>query len=80
MLEKNLLTEVCRNIKEPNNIVFRSGFEDLDSLMGINRKNSLITVGARSAMGKTTFIYTIIEDLMKNNRYCLGTQGTCKRK
>ena len=67
MLEKDLLTEVWRNIKEPNNIVFRSGFEDLDSLMGINRKNALITVSARPAMGKTTFIYTIIENLMKNN-------------
>lgn len=67
MLEKDLLTEVWRNIKEPNNIIFRSGFEDLDSLMGINRKNALITVGARPAMGKTTFIYTIIENLVKNN-------------
>ena len=72
MLDKNLLQEVWDNLKNQNKIFFKTGFEDLDSVLGIQeKKGALITIGARPAMGKTTFMLSILENILSKNKKCL---------
>ena len=72
MLDAKLLQDVWQDLENPDKPKFETGFKYLDSLLGIYEgSGALITVGARPAMGKTTFIFTIIENLMKINKKTL---------
>ena len=72
MLDKKLLQDVWEDLENQNKIFFKTGFEDLDCILGIQeKKGALITIGARPAMGKTTFMLSIMENILSNNKRCL---------
>ena len=72
MLDKKLLQDVWEDLENQNKIFFKTGFEDLDCVLGIQeKKGALITVGARPAMGKTTFMLSIMENILLKNKRCL---------
>ena len=72
MLDKKLLQDVWEDLENQNKRFFKTGFEDLDCILGIQeKKGALITIGARPAMGKTTFMLSIMENILSNNKRCL---------
>lgn len=72
MLDKKLLQDVWEDLENQNKTFFKTGFEDLDCILGIQeKKGALITIGARPAMGKTTFMLSIMENILSNNKRCL---------
>lgn len=72
MLDKKLLQDVWGDLENQNKTFFKTGFEDLDCILGIQeQKGALITVGARPAMGKTTFLLSIMENILLKNKRCL---------
>lgn len=72
MLDKKLLQDVWEDLENQNKRFFKTGFEDLDCILGIQeKKGALITVGARPAMGKTTFMLSIMENILLKNKRCL---------
>lgn len=72
MLDEKLLQDVWDDLENQNKTLFETGFEDLDSVLGIQeKKGALITIGARPAMGKTTFMLSILENLLLKNKKCL---------
>ena len=50
------------------NIVFSTGFRDLDNCINNVKTGSLITIGSRPAMGKTELTLSIVNNLIKNNK------------
>ena len=72
MLDKKLLQDVWEDLENKNKTFFKTGFEDLDCILGIQeKKGALITIGARPAMGKTTFMLSIMENILLKNKRCL---------
>ena len=72
MLDKKLLQDVWGDLENQNKTFFKTGFEDLDCIVGIQeKKGALITIGARPAMGKTTFMLSIMENILLKNKRCL---------
>ena len=72
MLDKVLLQDVWEDLENQNKRFFKTGFEDLDCILGIQeQKGALITIGARPAMGKTTFMLSIMENILLKNKRCL---------
>ena len=72
MLNKKLLQDVWEDLENKNKTFFKTGFEDLDCILGIQeKKGELITIGARPAMGKTTFMLSIMENILLKNKRCL---------
>ena len=72
MLDKKLLQDVWGDLENQNKTFFKTGFEDLDCILGIQeQKGALITIGARPAMGKTTFMLSIMENILLKNKRCL---------
>ena len=72
MLDKKLLQDVWEDLENQNKKFLETGFEDLDCVLGIQeKKGALITVGARPAMGKTTFMLSIMENILLKNKRCL---------
>ena len=72
MLDKKLWQDVWGDLKNENKTIFKTAFEDLDCILGIQeKKGALITIGARPAMGKTTFMLSIMENILLKNKRCL---------
>ena len=72
MLDKKLLRAIWDEFENPNKRLFQTGFEDLDTIMGLPEdKGALITIGARPSMGKTTFILTLAENMLKQYKRVL---------
>lgn len=72
MVDKKLIEEVVEDMKNyTKQPTFETGFCDLDDLLRIRNKGALITIGARPAMGKTSLIFSILENQMKQNKKCL---------
>lgn len=70
MIDKEIFREIEKNLTEQKD-AWDIGFNDLNMLLKDNEKSSLITIGARPAMGKTSFMTTIMLHLLKNNKKCL---------
>ena len=69
MLDKKLLADVWEDLENQNKTFFETGFEDLDATIGVQeKKGAVITVGARPAMGKTTFMLSILENILLKNK------------
>jgi replicative DNA helicase len=51
--------------------VLQTGFKDLDTILSGAENSSLITIGARPAMGKTSFATNIMLNLLEQNKKCL---------
>lgn len=72
MLDEKLLADVWEDLENQNKTFFETGFEDLDATMGVQeKKGAVITVGARPAMGKTTFMLSILENILLKNKKCI---------
>ncbi|MBQ3640495.1 DnaB-like helicase C-terminal domain-containing protein [bacterium] len=71
MIDNEILGKVCSKIFDEQEPVLKTGFKDLDFILSGIEKNALITVGARPAMGKTSFITTILLNLLEQNKKCL---------
>ena len=72
MLDEKLLQDVWDDLENQNKVLFETGFEDLDSVLGIQeKKGAVITIGARPAMGKTTFMLSIMENILLKNKKCI---------
>jgi replicative DNA helicase len=71
MIESEILERVCEDIFEEKPPVLETGFEDLDMILCGVIKSALITIGARPAMGKTSFMTTIMLNLFEHNKKCL---------
>ena len=72
MLDEKLLQDVWDDLEYQNKVLFETGFEDLDLVLGIaEKKGAVITIGARPAMGKTTFMLSIMENILLKNKKCI---------
>lgn len=72
MLDEKLLADVWEDLENQNKTFFETGFEDLDCVLGIQeKKGAVITIGARPAMGKTTFMLSIMENILLKNKKCI---------
>ncbi len=71
MIEKELLEKVKNQILEPQEPQFQTGFRDLDILLAFVEKSSIITIGGRPAMGKTSFAVSIMLKFLEQNKKCL---------
>ena len=72
MLDEKLLQDVWEDLENQNKTFFETGFEDLDCVLGIQeKKGAVITIGARPAMGKTTFMLSIMENILQKNKKCI---------
>lgn len=68
-LEK-IIYDVYENLKKDDEQCFETGFFDLDDFLRLEEKGILITIGARPAMGKTAFLYNIMENVSKMGKKC----------
>ena len=68
MIKKEVLEKVCENIFEEKPPVLQTGFKDLDIILSGVEKSSLITIGARPAMGKSSFATNIMLNLLEQNK------------
>ena len=71
MIEKELLQKVKNQILEPQEPQLQTGFRDLDILLASIEKSSIITIGGRPAMGKTSFAVSIMLKFLEQNKKCL---------
>ncbi len=71
MIEKDLLKKIKNQILEPQEPLIQTGFRDLDLILASVEKSSIITIGARPAMGKTSFAVSIMLKFLEQNKKCL---------
>ena len=71
MIKKEVLEKVCERIFEEKPPVLQTGFKDLDTILSGAENSSLITIGARPAMGKSSFATNIMLNLLEQNKKCL---------
>ena len=71
MIDKKILEDVFNKLKAKAEPCLETGFFDLDDLWGVSAKGALITIGARPAMGKTAFMYNIMENMAKEGKKCV---------
>lgn len=71
MIEIEVLEKIYNQLFEEQPVILQTGFRGLDFLLSITENSSLITIGARPGMGKTSFILCIMHNLLIQNRKCL---------
>lgn len=71
MIKKEVLDEVFDIITKENRHDIVTGFKDLDYFLKDTPASSIITVGARPAMGKTSFVVSILLKLLSQGKKCL---------
>lgn len=71
MIKNEVLEKVYESIFEEKPPVLQTGFRDLDTILSGVENSSLITIGARPAMGKTSFATNIMLNLLEQNKKCL---------
>ena len=75
MTEKELLDKVYRSIKDTcknKNILFKTGFDDLDEIINIPQDTgAVITIAGRPAMGKSSMMLSIMENILSIGKKCL---------
>ena len=64
----NKIKELFLQQTKEQNIVFSTGFRDLDNCIKNVKTGSLITIGGRPAMGKTELTLSIVNHLIQNNK------------
>ena len=64
----NKIKELFLQQTKKQNIVFSTGFRDLDNCIKNVKTGSLITIGGRPAMGKTELTLSIVNHLIQNNK------------
>lgn len=71
MIKNEVLEKVYENIFEEKPPILQTGFKDLDIILSGVENSSLITIGGRPAMGKSSFATNIMLNLLEQNRKCL---------
>lgn len=71
MIKKEVLEKLYEKIFEEKPPVLQTGFKDLDNMLSGVENSSLVTIGARPAMGKTCFMTNIMLNLLEQNKKCL---------
>ena len=71
MIEQETLEKVRSKIFEKTPLVLQTGFKDLDIVLSGTENSSLITIGSRPAMGKSSFMTTLMLNLLEQNKKCL---------
>ncbi len=71
MIKDETIQKVYEQVVEPNEPVLKTGFYDLDEILKGIEKSSLITIGARPAMGKTAFMTNLMLNLLEQKKKCL---------
>ena len=71
MIEQETLEKVRSKIFEKTAPVLQTGFKDLDIVLSGTENSSLITIGSRPAMGKSSFMTTLMLNLLEQNKKCL---------
>lgn len=71
MIKDETIQKVYIQVVEPNEPALKTGFYDLDETLSGIEKSSLITIGARPAMGKTCFMTNIMLNLLEQKKKCL---------
>ncbi len=71
MIKSEVLEKVYESIFEEKPPVLQTGFKDLDIILSGVENSSLITIGARPAMGKSSFMTNIMLNLLEQNKKCL---------
>ena len=71
MIKKEILEEVKSQIFGEKKDYLKTGFRDVDILLSGVRNSDLIVVGGRPSMGKTSFIISIMLNLLAQNKKCL---------
>ncbi len=68
-------------LKNTEENVFSTGFSEIDELLPNVDKGSIITIGARPAMGKTSFALSIVSHLLADNKkvFYFSPSATVKR-
>ena len=63
MIENEILGKVCERIFEEPSPILKTGYQILDTVLCGVEYGSLITIGARPAMGKTSFALNIAQNI-----------------
>ena len=71
MKDKELMESVEKSLFEEDVEFIKTGFTDLDYILKSAEKPSLITIGGRPSMGKTSFLTTVLINLLKQKKKCL---------
>ena len=71
MIKNEVLEKIYESIFEEKTPVLQTGFKDLDIILSGVENSSLITIGARPAMGKSSFATNIMLNLLEQNKKCL---------
>ena len=71
MLDKEILENVEKIIFDEKKEFLKTGFSDLDYVIKGIDKPRLITIGARVGMGKSSFLITLLINLLKQKKKCL---------
>ena len=71
MITVDVLEKVCTQILEEHEPTLKTGFSSLDDVLRDIDKSSLITIGARPAIGKACFMTNIMLNLLEQNKKCL---------
>lgn len=68
---KGMLENACEGLINENTNPIKTGFKDIDCFLLGLEKGSLITIGSRPSMGKSTFAMSLMENVIKNGKKCL---------
>lgn len=85
MIDNKILEETFTDITQEKSKVLITGFSQLDEILSEARQGSLITIGGRPSMGKTSFALSILLNLLRQNKKCIffsfdyGTKIILKR-
>ena len=71
MIDRKLFENVIEDMKNIDKPYFKTGFTDLDDLLGLRKKGALVVIGARPAMGKTAFLLNILERVANQGKKCV---------
>ncbi len=71
MIEKEILEQISNQIFEEQSAILQTGFKDLDVVLSNVENSSLVVIGSRPAMGKSSFMLCIMQNLLKKNKKCL---------
>lgn len=70
-MNEEILKNVQSQILDEKTNNFKTGFNDLDTILSTVDGGSLITIGSRPAMGKTAFMLSIMINLLSQGEKCL---------
>lgn len=71
MIDYEILEKVKSCILEKHEPALKTGFYDFDAILSGIEKSSIITVGGRPSMGKTSFLINIMLNLLEQKKKCL---------